>query len=815
MLVKPGDVFEIRILNPRYCGKSWAPRVISGYFNSVDTALQALSSLALASAKGFYVTMNPVDPSLAARSFNRFADGKGSNSTGDKDIVSRRWLLIDCDPKRPSGISATDAEKEMAEQKAKEVREFLTSQNWPDPVYADSGNGYHLLYEVDLPVDDTGTIKNGLHALDKCFSDDCVEIDTTVFNSSRITKLYGTLAGKGDDCPEMGRPHRMSTLLNVPDEMTPVANELLEALAKQSTSSPLRATPVATMPSTSKAWDKDRLQQFVDEHLSHCSPQAPVEYDDGYKWVLGICPFDENHDDRSAVIVIKKNGMLGFRCHHNGCDGKNWKALRAKFDPPTINSGILTPLNQPELASIIEVFGPPLMVNKDQIPTDVNQMCIAAKYAADNLILFDPITGMFYSYDEATGLWRPQSTSVLINEIGHCFNALLKDFGALNLLKKRSESMLAQIMRLLRGQVEEPEVFRRKRNIIHVGNGVLHIDDEPPSFHPFSPDYHSRNRSEIVYDEHAQCPKFLEQLLQPALSSDDLSLLQRFAGQCLLGCNPSQKILLLRGTPGGGKSTLATIIESIIGTYNVMQLRVQHLGDRFEIASYVGKTLLTGKDVKADFLNNKSAYVLKALVGGDRLNAEQKNMKHRFEIDGDFNVLITSNSRLHVKLDSDSGAWRRRLMIIDYTQAPTSKPVPYFAKQLVDEEGSGILNWCIEGAVKLLVELDQFGSLQLTTNQTDRVEALLCESDSVRYFVLKCTSKSNESDVTISELQAAYNDFCELQGWQAVSTTPFNRQLSDIMMEIHRAAKRTDIKRHDKNQRGFAHIAILADAFDG
>ena len=183
-------------------------------------------------------------------------------------------------------------------------------------------------------------------------------------------------------------------------------------------------------------------------------------------------------------------------------------------------------------------------------------------------------------------------------------------------------------------------------------------------------------------------------------------------------------------------------------------------------------------------------------------------MKHRFELLGEFNVLITSNTRLHVRLDADSGAWRRRLLIVDYERPPTGKPIPNFDRRLVESEGPGILNWCIDGALQLLHELENYGSVQLTEAQMKRVDALLSESDSVRHFVSESVVKSSGTDVTVSELQTTYHNFCEEQGWQAVTVRQFENQVSDIMMEIHRVAKRTDIKRNDKNQRGFAHVGL-------
>ena len=71
---------------------------------------------------------------------------------------------MDVDFDRPSGISATDAEKAAAKKKASEIYGFLKERDWPEPVVADSGNGYHLDYRVDLPAADDGLLEKLLAA---------------------------------------------------------------------------------------------------------------------------------------------------------------------------------------------------------------------------------------------------------------------------------------------------------------------------------------------------------------------------------------------------------------------------------------------------------------------------------------------------------------------------------------------------------------------------------------------------------------------------------------------------------------------------
>ena len=117
---------------------------------------------------------------------------------------------------------------------------------------------------------------------------------------------------------------------------------------------------------------------------------------------------------------------------------------------------------------------------------------------------------------------------------------LINLLGFKELLSQRTENLLRQLLNLLKGSIEQADAFHSKRGIIHVGNGVLHLKDNPDHLRQFNPDYYSRNRSEILLNQEAECPRFFNTLLQPAMPPEDMELLQKYCGQCLLGYNPSQ-----------------------------------------------------------------------------------------------------------------------------------------------------------------------------------------------------------------------------------------------------------------------------------
>ena len=165
---------------------------------------------------------------------NRFGRNKGKRAASDKDVSRRINLLIDCDPVRLKDTSATDAEKAEAFALAVAIRAFLTSLGWSEPILCDSGNGYHLLFKIDLPNDDESRdlVKAVLLALAARFNrPGVVEVDCRVFNASRVTKLYGITARKGESTVE--RPHRVARVLKGPEKRSVVSVELLRALVAE------------------------------------------------------------------------------------------------------------------------------------------------------------------------------------------------------------------------------------------------------------------------------------------------------------------------------------------------------------------------------------------------------------------------------------------------------------------------------------------------------------------------------------------------------------------------------------------------------
>ena len=451
---------------------------------------------------------------------------------------------------------------------------------------------------------------------------------------------------------------------------------------------------------------------------------------------------------------------------------------------------------------------------------DLNPPALAKYHAQQHIELFEPDEKRFYSYHAETGLWMPRSPELVRCDISTDVIELARklfetDKTIMTMVAvKRSESTLDGIAGLAKGFMERRNAFSRQaRHTIHCKNGVLDLD--AMIFHGFAPEFYSRNQVPADFNPAAECPKFLE-FIHQSLDADDVDLIRRWGGTVILGGNPCQAVMLLTGHGGAGKGTLCEIIEEIIGRANVTELRTEHLGgdSRFETFRYIGKTLLVGKDVPGRFLQEKGAATIKKLVGHDWVTAEGKGIRDSFDIRGEFAVLIASNERLQVRLDGecDVGAWRRRLNIIEYAPRPSHvKPVPDFSRQLVREEGSGILSWLISGAVDVLREIQETGNrLRKTQRQLDRVDALLAESTALEVY-LGASVEVGDGDIAVNELTSGFFDFCNAKGWRAGSAREVENRLSDLMLRLFSVARSNSLKRDGKAVRGFRGVVMKSN----
>lgn len=288
-----------------------------GYFKNVKNLIQAIKPY---QNDNIYFTLKEINEGCYSRNQCEkiIRSNKQTKTTSDSDIKARRYILIDIDPKRATSVSASDEEVAKARIVSNKVYAYLRDQGFTKPICAFSGNGIHLLYRVKLLNNEENRtlVERFLHTLDMLFSDEFAEVDTTVYNAARITKLYGTFSRKGANTED--RPHRISTIISVPDKI-----EALDKAYIQKVVDLYSKEEVKTWQNYYQGRNGFNLSDFISKHGINIIRKQPFKNDE--KLIID-CPFDPNHIDDGAIFKLN-NEAIGFKCFHNSCSGHNWESF--------------------------------------------------------------------------------------------------------------------------------------------------------------------------------------------------------------------------------------------------------------------------------------------------------------------------------------------------------------------------------------------------------------------------------------------------------------------------------------------------------
>lgn len=196
---------------------SWRQILLMASPDELAKAAESLSD-----SHGVYFGLNPVALAPWAK-----------DKVKDEHIVERKWLFVDADPVRPApAMNSTDHEHEAARLVVMEIMDVLGREaGFPHPIVADSGNGWHLFWPIELPNDDDTRriIRDVLRSLAARFDTDKVKVDKSCHDARRVAKLPGTWVRKGPHSQD--RPHRPSKLVYIPESLEVVGRELLEIVA--------------------------------------------------------------------------------------------------------------------------------------------------------------------------------------------------------------------------------------------------------------------------------------------------------------------------------------------------------------------------------------------------------------------------------------------------------------------------------------------------------------------------------------------------------------------------------------------------------
>jgi len=420
-------------------------------------------------------------------------------------------------------------------------------------------------------------------------------------------------------------------------------------------------------------------------------------------------------------------------------------------------------------------------------------------------ISWDEDAKVFYRWDENITAHTPLHKRHVPSLVRSYTQKLLKKEGAPRSGQSVSKRDLAEIITTLQATCPFPRPY--SQNYFPAKNGVIRFG--PAGIRKLSPRrcFGFKHVAIASYTKSQTPTKFLKLLNQVLPDLTDQKLLLKYLGGAFTGNNSTRQMLVMRGPGGSAKSTILAVVESLLGAPWVGDLRIQHLSGRFEHSHYIGKRLISAKDIPGDSLKLPSAKFLKPLSGGDLLQTEQKYGGFA-RLSGSPHIVLTSNGELLLELADDGQAWKDRLIILDLRRPENIKRIANYADVLVSKEGDAILSMLLHAGMEYKQEVQTFGSLQLSPLQKQRVDNLLYASESLDHFVKTRIEPTQSACIGGSAISVAYVRYCQERQWKPVSLAVLRARLPDLMLLHHGSTRNVPLVENNKAILGWGNLAL-------
>jgi|GEM_PF-5163215 len=778
----------------------------SGWFDSVEALVESAIAIEAQQPEGIYITLNPVNPACLARSPNKLKPFLRV-TTSDKEIVSRHWLPIDLDPVRPSKISSSASELEAARIKAKEITAWLENERgWPRGLRAFSSNGIHLLYRIDLPNDDDAkeTIHRCIKAISKKFSDGSVKVDETVFNASRIWKLWGTISRKGASVPD--RPHRRSFLWPGADEdyqsfadVIALTSEQIDSLALLCTDTKKgKGRSTTSLIAASKHVRDIDLNAFIAKHNIEVTRSESWD-GTGWRHILAHCIFDPSHTGSGAVLGKSPTGAVFYKCQHDSCASKKWADVRDHFEPrrkgeksqdgDDKDGSRTTSPSSPRAATD----------NAWELARDFIRDCYQTP---EGDVLLRRHRESFYTYRPELGIFEELSLDAIRTQITiwaseylekttvRAVNDVLHSIGANVTVPDTKDLPVWSEVEL--GELQPfSRVNMQPRRWIAMSNGILDVDrlltgkpaeeciEQPSS------KWVNTIKLEYPFDITARCDlwqKFLNEIMED--DEERIAVIQEAFGYCLWDSTELERFFILVGSGQNGKSTAMNILESLLGRPNVSFLSPSEIEDRFLRIGLYGKIANICTDM--DDVDKFSEKMIKKICSGETIIADRKfrnslNWKPRVKLFFATNILPRF-------VDITQGIWRRATIIPFDVQIPDEKKDTRLIHKLRGEL-PGIFLWAVQGMIRLLKNREFTRSVEC--ERTHREYRRQCFP--ILTFLDEETEFNEDASSRIDEVYGAYTAWCKEHGLTKPKPLHmFARDVYEFRPTIRRERRRDD-----------------------
>lgn len=299
---------------------------------------------------------------------------------------------------------------------------------------------------------------------------------------------------------------------------------------------------------------------------------------------------------------------------------------------------------------------------------------------------------------------------------------------------------------------------------IHVANGTYHLDGTFST----EKDY-CRNRLPVAYHPEAPQPvtwlHFLSQLLEP----EDILTLQEFIGYCFIPSTKGQKMLMLTGKGGEGKSRIGVVLRALLGTNMKTGSVAKVETSNFARADLEHELLMLDDDMKLEALPQTNN--IKAIITAELPMDLERKRQQSYQGDLYVRFIGLGNGVLQALHDRSVGFFRRQIILTTKEKDPNRKDDPYIAEKMT-AEAEGIFLWALEGLHRLIANDFRF---TLSQSALDNLNDAVSDGNNIIDFLASEGYIRFRADYEASSknLYAVYKQWCDDNALNSLSQKSF------------------------------------------
>ena len=226
------------------------------------------------------------------------------------------------------------------------------------------------------------------------------------------------------------------------------------------------------------------------------------------------------------------------------------------------------------------------------------------------------------------------------------------------------------------------------------------------------------NRLPVNYNPQAAEPARWISFLRELFYEDEIPMVQEFLGYCLIPTTRAQKMLLVIGNGGEGKSRIGRVMRAVFGD-NMNVTSIQKLAcDRFCRADQEGILVVVDDDMRMDALEDTNNLKQIVTVEG-KVDLERKGQQ---SVQGLLYVRVMGfgNGTLSALYDRSDGFYRRQLVVLTKPKDKDRIDDVMLGEKLAAEV-EGIVLWMLEGLHRLISQDFHFTISERTRQNMDEI----------------------------------------------------------------------------------------------